>query len=149
MAWDLEVSSTGGSHRRRAIKSRLIGVVALIIGVLHILGGVGWFLVELRRPSAGHSPYSNMVFVASGLVSVALGLWLCTRIPYRPDLGDISATAGKAGGYTPEYVAARKRLRRAWWTGDPLPDTTPRRLTDVAANKAAEEARAPRSHFVR
>ena len=125
MAWDVVFHHSGGSPRRRVVRSRLIGIVALVIGVLHIVAGVGWFLAELRGPSTGHSPYSNLIFVGSGFASVSIGFWLCTRIPFRPDLGDISPIVGKAGGYTSEYVAARKRLRRAWWTGDPLPDTTP------------------------
>ena len=121
MAWHLAVDYVGGSPRWRVIKSRLFGIAFLLMGIAHLAAGVGWLVVELRHPPTGRSPFTNLVFVASGLFSGAIGGWLCTRIAFRPDLGDIPAILGKAGGYNDEYLANRRCAKRTWWTGDPLP----------------------------
>ncbi len=124
MSWHVDFGFTGGSWRWRNIQARLIGIAFTVIGGLHFVGGLYWFAVELRMPPAeGRSPATNLVFVCSGLVSLAIGRWLCRRPAYRPDLGDVHPALGKAGGYTAEHAAARRRAARTWWTGDPRPGT--------------------------
>lgn len=121
MPWHFAFYVTGGSWRWRNIQSRIIGIGFVSIGLLHFAAGVFGFVVEMRTPPKdGHSPAMNLIFVASGLVSMAIGRWLCRKPAYRPDLGDVHPWLGKAGGYNDQYVAEQRRAARTWWTGDPL-----------------------------
>jgi len=119
--WHFAFSITAGSWRWRSIQLRIVGLGFAAIGFVHLIGGAYGFITDLRTPRSDESPAMNLIFVGSGLVGLAIGQWLLRRKPYRPDLGDIHSLLGKAEGYTTDYIAERKRMRRTWWTGDSLP----------------------------
>ena len=117
---DFEVYFSLGSTnpRKSAILARVHGLVALGLGVIAIIVGLKAVAVSLLQPPFIGSDLLGLVFVVGGLLFASVGYWLCTRLPYRPDLGDIHPLAGKAGGYNSVYVAERRKARRKWWTGD-------------------------------
>lgn len=101
------------------MQSRLIGIGFLLMGMLHFVAGLVLVVTEFRSPPAdGHSPYMDLIFVGSGLASMAIGRWLCRRPTYRPDLGDANPMLGKSEGYSKQHLA--ERGPRNWWTGDPI-----------------------------
>jgi len=99
---------------------RVYNIYRRLFGLLAVLGGVGFFatgLLEglgLMRPWFGDGAW---VAALLGIPILLLGLALCRRRTYRPDLGDVSWLAGKAAGIA--YDTPRSAAPRSWWTGDP------------------------------
>ena len=95
------------------VQWRLFSLMMVFVGVGFLLSAVfeafGWL-----PPSYGKSVWWYAVL---GLVVSLVGLMLLRRRTYRPDLGDVSWWAGKAGNY--KRASAPDRSQRSWWTGDP------------------------------
>jgi hypothetical protein len=97
--------------RRFTIFIRLLGVLAMAVGVVMAVGG----LDHLLRGGAGSSdgtPVSRADAIAiafAGLFGAVVGMALLRARPYRPDLGD------HAFG---QPSAEQVHQRRNWWTGD-------------------------------
>ena len=90
---------------------RFFTLMVLLAGVTFLATGIGQAAGWLR-PFAGTAAY-----LIWGSALLAVGLALARRRPYRPDLGDVSRWAGKAGGYNPAEQGTGPA--RSWWTGDP------------------------------
>src|SRR5690349_14342186 len=101
----------------------MIAVLMLLVGLAFVGDGTGLAqrvgLLDVE-PGPPRSARGSAGVAMDGFALVLVGLYLCRLRTYRPDLGDVSWWAGKAGG----YAAGRTRPGppRSWLTGEPRPD---------------------------
>jgi hypothetical protein len=93
--------------------------VALVLSATHVADSV-LFDREDTVPRR-----ESIATAIVGAVCVVAGVTMMRRRAYRPDLGDVSWWAGKAGGY--DSRTARGTEPRSWWTGEPEPRRDPQR----------------------
>ena len=94
---------------------RLIGLWFCLIGFLALLSPM-WQRLGLMDgpPMTGGEIITGTVVWGFGIV---FGLFLCRRLPFRPDLGDwLWHDYFIAGRVRPSKA---ERQARSWWTGNP------------------------------
>ena len=103
---------------------RRLFALALVGAGLAFLGDAAGFAARLGATDAGRprAASSSAGLAALGFALLAVGILSCRRPTYRPDLGDVSWWAGRAGGYEPGL----RRGARTWLTGDPRPGSDER-----------------------
>ena len=99
------------------IMRRIFALMLALVGMAFLLSGIPLFAGVLYDPEPSSFPGQSVVFVLVGIASLMLGVAMMRRRPFRPDLGDVSWWAGRAGGY--DSATARGTEPRSWWTGDP------------------------------
>lgn len=90
---------------------RILVLLLFLVGAAFLATGIGQAAGWVRPEGA------TLAYIVLGSVCVVVGLAMARRRPYRPDLGDVSWWAGKAGGYNPAEQGTGPA--RSWWTGDP------------------------------
>ena len=105
------------------VNRRLGGLMFLLVGVGFVLTGLCALLDVGPAAWAELGPGQAVMYLAVGTGCLAAGAAVCRLRTYRPDLGDVSWWAGKAGGYEPGR--SRPGPPRSWWTGDPRPERRP------------------------
>jgi hypothetical protein len=104
--------------QRFNILRRLFSLMLMVFGVSALIAGIG-LEVGFPAPTSSLGRFTAPVTFGLGLVCVYVSVIMMRRRPFRPDLGDISMWAGRAGGYDP--TTARGSEPRSWWTGDQEP----------------------------
>ena len=98
------------------IMRRLVGLAAGITCLAFIWSAVSLWL-HLRVPEPGESMATGYEYLMPAALTLVIG-WILLRMrPYRPDEGDVSFWAGRAGGY-PDSSRALRGEPRSWWTGE-------------------------------
>ena len=102
---------------RRLLALAMVGAGLAFLGdATGFAARLGVMDAEPPRPAS-----SSVGLAALGLALLAAGILFSRRPAYRPDLGDVSWWAGRAGGYQPG-----RRGPRTWLTGDPRPGSDER-----------------------
>jgi len=103
---------------------RAYNVLRRLTGLAFCVGGtIGLLSPILQRFGwADGPPMSRSEMVVGAVVwfvAIAIGLILCRRPPFRPDLGDFLWL----DYFTPGRVkpTVEERRARSWWTGNPTP----------------------------
>ena len=95
------------------VQRRLFGVAACLAGTTFLLAPlflrIGWMRDE------SPSPTPTIAHVIAGALVLSLGVYLCRKPTFRPDLGDVAFWTDHTGSAIP---AQPPRGRRSWWTGD-------------------------------
>jgi hypothetical protein len=96
---------------------RIYSVVLRLFVLLLFLVGTGFLATGIGQATGWLRPQGSILaYLVLGSACLCVGLAMARRRSYRPDLGDVSWWAGKAGGYDP--AAQRTGPARSWWTGD-------------------------------
>ena len=123
--------SYGSVHwRLYNVHRRLLGIGALLACLAFLWSAVSLWL-RLRAAELGETKATGYEYLVGAVLSFCLG-WILVRMrPYRPDQGDVSFWAGRAGGY-PEASRAFQGEPRSWWTGEyhDRPDASRERAAD-------------------
>ena len=90
---------------------RLFSLGFVAFGIASWVGAAS----EVLMPTPGNGP--PIVWFAIGVVMLLVGLALCRRPTFRPDLGDPYGWERMFGKSEQEDLHAGRR--RSWWTGDP------------------------------
>lgn len=116
---------------------RLLGVAALAVCLAFLWSAVSLWL-GLRDAQPGERTAVGYLYLAAALLTLVLGAILLRLRPYRPDQGDISWWAGRAGGYSHESRAFKSELR-SWWTGEYRREPSYSRLPRQASAEQTDE----------
>lgn len=107
---------------------RVFAIGMVLAGAVFVGDGTGCAVaVGMMDPEGPRSGLASARYAVLGLTLLAVGLRLCRLRTYRPDLGDVSWWAGKAGGY--EGGRTRPGPPRSWLTGDARPGGDRHRAT--------------------
>ena len=96
------------------VHRRLFALLACAVGTAFILQAPFQRLGWMDGPPLKRSEI--LVGCVVGAVAIAVGVYLCRRPAYRPDLGDVHYFSHSTGGPMPTQPV---RGNRSWWTGDP------------------------------